>query len=53
MKITLLKSPESLLKLAPILFGVVIVFVVCNSLRVALNIYDFRDRSIVGFQIDK
>lgn len=27
--------------LAPILFGVVIVFVICNSLRVILNIYDF------------
>ena len=26
--------------LAPILFGVVIVFVICNSLRVILNIYD-------------
>ena len=29
------------MKLAPILFGVVIVFVLCNSLRVILNIYDF------------
>ena len=34
------------LQLAPILFGVVVVFVVCNSLRVVLNIYDFRDESI-------
>jgi hypothetical protein len=30
-------------KLAPILFGVVIVFVCCNSLRVVLNVYDFLD----------
>ncbi len=29
------------IKLAPILFGVVIVFILCNSLRVLLNIYDF------------
>ncbi|CAB4060863.1 unnamed protein product [Lepeophtheirus salmonis] len=29
------------LNLAPILFGVVIVFVVCNSLRLILNFYDF------------
>ena len=29
------------MRLAPILFGVVIVFVLCNSLRVILNIYDF------------
>ena len=29
------------INLAPILFGVVIVFVICNSLRVILNIYDF------------
>jgi hypothetical protein len=29
------------LNLAPILFGVVIVFVSCNFLRVVLNIYDF------------
>jgi hypothetical protein len=28
-------------KLAPVLFGVVVVFVVCNSLRVILNVYDF------------
>ena len=29
------------LTLAPILFGVVIVFVICHTLRVFLNIYDF------------
>lgn len=33
--------PSSDLNLAPVLFGVVIVFVLCNSLRVLLNIYDF------------
>ncbi|TRY77068.1 hypothetical protein TCAL_00022 [Tigriopus californicus] len=37
------------IKLAPILFGVVIVFVLCNSLRVILNIYDF---SVVDSIID-
>ena len=31
------------IKLAPILFGVVIVFVLCNSLRIALNIYEFTE----------
>ena len=36
------------LQLAPILFGVVVVFVVCNSLRVVLNIYDFRDDELIN-----
>ena len=34
-------TPCADMKLAPILFGVVIVFIFCNSLRVILNIYDF------------
>ena len=29
------------INLAPILFGVVIVFIGCNSIRVILNVYDF------------
>ena len=36
-------SPTNDLSLAPILFGVVIVFVICNVLRVFLNMYDFSD----------
>ena len=35
-----LSSNRSSANLAPILFSVVIVFVICNSLRVILNIYD-------------
>ena len=34
-------SANTDLTLAPILFGVVIVFVICHTLRVFLNIYDF------------
>ena len=42
-------SNNSDLNLAPILFGVVIVFVLCNTLRVLLNMYDF---SVVDEIID-
>ena len=35
------------INLAPILFGVVIVFVVCNLMRVALNVYDFWDVDLI------
>ena len=35
-----LSSNNSSANLAPILFSVVLVFVICNSLRVILNIYD-------------
>ena len=35
-----LSSNSNTANLAPILFSVVIVFVICNSLRVILNIYD-------------
>ena len=36
-------GPSNDLNLAPVLFGVVIVFVICNALRVFLNMYDFAD----------
>ena len=35
------------INLAPILFGVVIVFVACNLMRVALNVYDFWDVDLI------
>ena len=35
------QPPNSDLNLAPVLFGVIIVFVLCNSLRLFLNFYDF------------
>jgi len=34
-------QPANDLNLAPVLFGVVIVFAICHSLRVFINIYDF------------
>ena len=34
-------QPANDLNLAPVLFGVVIVFVLCHTLRVLINIYDF------------
>lgn len=33
--------PTNDLNLAPVLFGVVIVFILCNTLRVFLNVFDF------------
>ena len=37
-------QPSQDLNLAPVLFGIIIVFVICNSLRLFLNFYDFSAR---------
>ena len=41
--------PNQDLNLAPVLFGIIIVFVLCNSLRLFINFYDFSVRyKIIG-----